>query len=119
MCQIAGSGTVCRPSVDSRCDKEETCDGSNAACPKDEFEANGEFFLQLDRFTSVAELIYLVGLDLTGKGCGNGLSCASGVCTSRDLQCQNAGTSLGITSACPTSAVSALIIVSPALSAIN
>ncbi|GAA5975313.1 hypothetical protein JCM5350_006426 [Sporobolomyces pararoseus] len=79
MCQIAGSGTVCRPSIDSRCDKEEVCDGSNAACPKDEFESNG-------------------------KGCGNGLSCASGVCTSRDLQCRNAGTSLGITSACPTSA---------------
>ncbi|GAA5833777.1 hypothetical protein JCM3766R1_000095 [Sporobolomyces carnicolor] len=79
MCQIAQGGTVCRPSIDSQCDKQEVCDGTNAACPKDEFESNG-------------------------KGCGNGLSCASGVCTSRDLQCRNAGSSLDITSACPVSA---------------
>ncbi|GAA5885598.1 hypothetical protein JCM16303_001475 [Sporobolomyces ruberrimus] len=79
MCQVAGSGTVCRASIDTRCDKEEVCDGSSSSCPKDEFESNG-------------------------KGCGDGLSCASGVCTSRDLQCRNAGASLDITSACPTSA---------------
>ncbi|GAA6006208.1 hypothetical protein JCM11491_002071 [Sporobolomyces phaffii] len=79
MCQIASSGTVCRESLDGRCDKAEVCDGSNAACPKDEFESNG-------------------------KSCGDGLTCASGVCTSRDQQCRNAGASLDITSACPTSA---------------
>ncbi|GAA6031512.1 hypothetical protein JCM8097_006492 [Rhodosporidiobolus ruineniae] len=78
-CQIAGNGTVCRASVDSRCDKEETCSGSSADCPEDEYEKDG-------------------------KGCGDGLSCASGVCTSRDLQCRNAGASLNLTSACPTSA---------------
>ncbi|GAA5889430.1 hypothetical protein JCM6882_000740 [Rhodosporidiobolus microsporus] len=78
-CQIAGNGTVCRPSVDSRCDREETCDGSSRDCPEDEYESDGH-------------------------SCGDGLSCASGVCTSRDLQCQNAGTSLSLTSACPTSA---------------
>ncbi|GAA5832789.1 hypothetical protein JCM11251_005765 [Rhodosporidiobolus azoricus] len=78
-CQIAGNGTVCRPSVDSRCDREEKCDGSSRDCPEDEYESDG-------------------------RSCGDGLSCATGVCTSRDQQCQNAGTSLSLTSACPTSA---------------
>ncbi|GAA6062534.1 hypothetical protein JCM10212_004300 [Sporobolomyces blumeae] len=78
-CQVAGSGTVCRPSLDSRCDKEEVCDGSSSDCPDDEYEKNG-------------------------KSCGDGLSCTTGVCTSRDLQCQNAGSSLNLQSACPQSA---------------
>ena len=43
-----------------------------------------------------------------GTGCGDGLTCASGVCTSRDLQCRNAGASIGITGACPTSTVRSL-----------
>ncbi|KAM0790766.1 hypothetical protein ACM66B_004616 [Microbotryomycetes sp. NB124-2] len=75
-CQTASSGTVCRPSIDSACDRQETCNGSSAECPADEFEDDG-------------------------KSCGdNGRRCASGVCTSRDLQCQNAGTALGLTRAC-------------------
>ncbi|GAA5988146.1 hypothetical protein JCM11641_003611 [Rhodosporidiobolus odoratus] len=78
-CQIQGSGTVCRPAVDERCDKEEVCDGSSAQCPKDEYEKDG-------------------------SSCGSGLSCASGVCTSRDQQCQNAGASLNLNRACPQSA---------------
>ncbi|GAA6010631.1 hypothetical protein JCM10207_007774 [Rhodosporidiobolus poonsookiae] len=78
-CQIAGSGTVCRAAVDSRCDEEETCDGSSAQCPEDKYKSDG-------------------------SGCGDGLSCASGVCTSRDEQCQNAGTSLNLRSACSQSA---------------
>jgi len=77
-CQVAGSGTVCRASLDQKCDKEEVCDGSSSTCPDDSYESNG-------------------------TGCGNGLTCASGVCTSRDLQCRNAGASIGITGACPTS----------------
>ncbi|GJN92635.1 hypothetical protein Rhopal_005670-T1 [Rhodotorula paludigena] len=78
-CQIAGAGTVCRASQDQRCDREETCDGSSRDCPDDEYESDG-------------------------TGCGSGLSCASGVCTSRDEQCRNAGSSLDLQSACPTSA---------------
>lgn len=47
MCQIAQGGTVCRSSIDSQCDKQEVCDGTNAACPKDEFESNGPSQLSL------------------------------------------------------------------------
>lgn len=63
-CQIASSGFVCRNSTGT-CDPEETCNGSSAQCPEDTFEPNGE-------------------------SCGDGLACASGHCTSRDLQCSNA-----------------------------
>jgi hypothetical protein len=61
-CQFASNGTVCRAST-GVCNPEETCSGTSAACPPDETSPNGQ-------------------------GCGNGLSCASGQCTSRDLQCK-------------------------------
>ncbi|GAA5863695.1 hypothetical protein JCM3774_001217 [Rhodotorula dairenensis] len=77
-CQMASNGTVCRAAVDSRCDLVETCNGTSVACPDDKYRNDG-------------------------SSCGDGLSCASGVCTSRDEQCQNAGTSLGLTTACSTS----------------
>ncbi len=41
-CQIATAGTVCRGKTDDQCDKEETCDGSSAACPADEFTKDGK-----------------------------------------------------------------------------
>ncbi|BGP01951.1 Zinc metalloprotease [Rhodotorula toruloides ATCC 204091] len=85
-CQIANNGTVCRPSVDSQCDIAEVCDGSSASCPADSYKKDG-------------------------TGCGGGLSCASGVCTSRDQQCRNAGASMGLTRACPTSASSSCSII--------
>ncbi|GAA5901805.1 hypothetical protein JCM8208_003593 [Rhodotorula glutinis] len=85
-CQVANNGTVCRPSVDSRCDIAETCNGTSSACPADEYKNDG-------------------------SGCGDGLSCATGVCTSRDQQCRNAGSTMGITQACPTSATSDCSIV--------
>jgi hypothetical protein len=55
---------VCRAST-GICDVEETCTGASGACPSDEYLPNGQ-------------------------SCGNnsGLACASGQCTSRDLQCQ-------------------------------
>lgn len=109
MCQVAGSGTVCRASIDTRCDKEEVCDGSSSSCPKDEFESNGESSPSHVRCFQSARANVFRFLR-PGKGCGDGLSCASGVCTSRDLQCRNAGASLDITSACPTSAVSLLLV---------
>lgn len=62
-CQFAGRGSVCRPSS-SDCDPEETCPGDAARCPTDEHADDGE-------------------------DCGDGLECAGGQCTSRDLQCQN------------------------------
>lgn len=61
-CQFANAGTVCRAST-GQCDPAETCSGTNGTCPADQTAPNGE-------------------------SCGNGLQCASGQCTSRDLQCK-------------------------------
>lgn len=61
-CQFASSTTVCRPSV-GECDPSETCSGNSPYCPADKTEQDG-------------------------TSCGNGLECASGQCTSRDLQCK-------------------------------
>ncbi|EON64711.1 hypothetical protein W97_03944 [Coniosporium apollinis CBS 100218] len=61
-CQLASAETVCRPST-GVCDPQETCSGSSSYCPADNTNPDGE-------------------------SCGDGLSCASGQCTSRDLQCK-------------------------------
>jgi len=64
-CLFASSGTVCRPST-GICDPQETCSGNNGTCPPD---------------TTLPD----------GTNCGNSsqhLQCASGQCTSRDLQCK-------------------------------
>lgn len=62
-CQFAGSGTVCRAST-GVCDPAETCSGTAGDCPTDQKADDG-------------------------TGCGSGLECASGQCTSRDRQCQS------------------------------
>ncbi|KAJ2893672.1 ADAM family of metalloprotease-like protein ADM-B [Zalerion maritima] len=62
-CQLASADTVCRDSTGT-CDPSETCDGSSAMCPSDEITDDG-------------------------TDCGDGLQCASGQCTSRDLQCRS------------------------------
>ncbi|CAK7271126.1 hypothetical protein SEPCBS57363_004458 [Sporothrix epigloea] len=64
-CQLAGSGVVCRPSTGS-CDPAETCSGTSATCPDDATSPDG----------------MVCGLS------SSGLACASGQCTSRDLQCK-------------------------------
>jgi hypothetical protein len=61
-CQFMASGAVCRAST-GVCDPQEVCSGTNGTCPTDAFAPNGQ-------------------------GCGSGNSCASGHCTSRNLQCQ-------------------------------
>ncbi|KAJ9608645.1 hypothetical protein H2200_006416 [Cladophialophora chaetospira] len=61
-CQFSSAGTVCRAST-GQCDPEETCAGTNGTCPND---------------TTAPD----------GTDCGNNLKCASGQCTSRDLQCK-------------------------------
>ncbi|KAI9681381.1 MAG: hypothetical protein M1817_002664 [Caeruleum heppii] len=64
-CQFASASTVCRPST-GQCDPVETCTGTAATCPVD---------------TTAPD----------GQACGNGtegLACASGQCTSRNLQCK-------------------------------
>ncbi|OCF60915.1 hypothetical protein L486_00559 [Kwoniella mangroviensis CBS 10435] len=75
-CQLASAGTVCRSSIDSTCDYEETCTGSNSTCPDDRTAPDG-------------------------TKCGDdGLACASGKCTSLNQQCKLAGSSLGLSQAC-------------------
>ncbi|TKA74827.1 hypothetical protein B0A55_05941 [Friedmanniomyces simplex] len=61
-CQLASNGTVCRSST-GPCDPQEVCSGTTATCPAD---------------VTAPE----------GQGCGNGMQCASGQCTSRDQQCK-------------------------------
>ena len=61
-CQYSSSGTVCRAST-GQCDPQEVCSGANATCPADQTAQDG-------------------------SDCGNGLQCASGQCTSRNLQCK-------------------------------
>ena len=61
-CQFAQNGTVCRRST-GVCDPQETCSGASATCPAD---------------TTAPD----------GQSCGDNLQCASGQCTSRDLQCR-------------------------------
>ena len=64
-CQFAVSGVVCRSSTGT-CDPQETCPGNDGACPADKTAPDG-------------------------TSCGNSsqsLQCASGQCTSRDLQCK-------------------------------
>ncbi|KAI7788679.1 disintegrin [Diaporthe eres] len=62
-CQFASNGTVCRAST-GLCDPEETCPGDSSSCPTDDNAPDG-------------------------TGCGDGLQCATGQCTSRDQQCQS------------------------------
>jgi len=62
-CQFATNGTVCRAST-GECDPQEVCTGSSGNCPADETAPDG-------------------------RGCGSGLQCASGQCTSRDEQCKS------------------------------
>ncbi|KAI1608058.1 Metallo-peptidase family M12-domain-containing protein [Exophiala viscosa] len=65
-CQFSSAGTVCRASTGS-CDPQEVCSGTNGTCPADSTAKDG-----------------------TGCTSGNftGLACASGQCTSRNLQCK-------------------------------
>ncbi|KIW44634.1 uncharacterized protein PV06_03089 [Exophiala oligosperma] len=65
-CQFASASTVCRAST-GVCDPEETCSGTNGTCPADVTAPDG---------TSCK------------SGNATGLHCASGQCTSRDLQCK-------------------------------
>lgn len=74
-CAIAPKDTVCRPAV-SECDTEEVCTGLTSQCPPDVYDDDG-------------------------TPCANGtMSCASGVCTSRDEQCTARGLRLNISKQC-------------------
>ncbi|ELR05157.1 hypothetical protein VC83_03800 [Pseudogymnoascus destructans] len=64
-CQFATQGTICRAST-SDCDPQETCSGTAASCPADTHADEGS----------------------SCGASGDGLTCASGQCTSRDKQCK-------------------------------
>jgi hypothetical protein len=64
-CQFASAGTVCRQSS-GFCDPQETCSGTSPMCPRDVHRDDG---------TSCGDS-------------GQGLTCASGQCTSRNQQCK-------------------------------
>lgn len=64
-CQFAAADTICRASTGT-CDPEETCPGTTASCPVDVNAPDG-----------------------TSCGNSSSLYCASGQCTSRDLQCKS------------------------------
>ncbi|KAI7899377.1 Metallo-peptidase family M12B Reprolysin-like-domain-containing protein [Cokeromyces recurvatus] len=73
-CQLRPANYTCRP-ASTECDIAEVCSGTSGDCPPDKYK---------DDMTS----------------CGNGLQCASGLCTSRDAQCIARGSTYDITKAC-------------------
>ncbi|CAG8627135.1 6542_t:CDS:10, partial [Dentiscutata heterogama] len=73
-CTYKPANETCRPSVSS-CDIPEVCPGNSGDCPPDAHIADG-------------------------TSCENGLQCAGGICTSKDLQCATRGSRMGITKAC-------------------
>ena len=70
-CQFASSRKVCRESTGS-CDPEERCTGESPLCPADQTAEDGDSCTTPD----------------SGAFSDDNLQCASGQCTSRDLQCQ-------------------------------
>lgn len=70
-CQFKTAGSVCRTSTSS-CDPQEVCSGTSAICPPDVTAPDGQSCSLSDAPAHVGEL-----------------QCASGQCTSRNLQCVN------------------------------
>lgn len=68
-CRFASKDTLCR-SAQSECDVPEFCTGDSVACPSNQFAKDGTACSVANNSIS-----------------SNGLSCASGHCTSRDVQC--------------------------------
>ncbi|KAH8120727.1 Metallo-peptidase family M12-domain-containing protein [Phellopilus nigrolimitatus] len=68
--------STCKFASDPACDIAEMCTGNSSSCPSDQFKPNGQ-------------------------SCGSGeLTCANGVCTSLNQQCQTVGASMNLTTAC-------------------
>ncbi|RKP09451.1 Metallo-peptidase family M12B Reprolysin-like-domain-containing protein, partial [Thamnocephalis sphaerospora] len=84
-CQVKAAQQLCRGAI-SECDIEERCDGVSSQCPTDVYKEDG-------------------------TACGNsstssGLTCASGMCTSRDEQCRLRGNDrMPLTQYCSTSII--------------
>ncbi|KAI9365486.1 hypothetical protein DFJ73DRAFT_637880, partial [Zopfochytrium polystomum] len=76
-CQLKNQGVICRQSLGS-CDYAETCTGKNATCPDDVHHPDGE----------------------ACGAAGMGLTCASGMCTSRTQQCTGTSSGYNTTGVC-------------------
>ncbi|KAG0169355.1 hypothetical protein DFQ30_003702 [Apophysomyces sp. BC1015] len=83
-CQIRPANYTCRPATDT-CDIEEKCTGTAASCPPDKHVDDG-------------------------SKCGDNLQCASGKCTSRDVQCKARGSAMNVTAACSSGSGSCSLI---------
>ncbi|KAF9921736.1 hypothetical protein FBU30_008203 [Linnemannia zychae] len=83
-CQFRPAGQVCRKAI-SECDLEEVCTGTSGECPADERVKNQTPCKGTGAFANVT-----------------GLECANGLCTSRDLQCQQQDRA-GVTKQCSAS----------------
>ncbi|GJJ72630.1 hypothetical protein EMPS_04988 [Entomortierella parvispora] len=102
-CKLKPQGQVCRPSI-SQCDIQEVCSGTSATCPADEHLANQT---------------PCNGTTQGSNGTAtSGLECANGVCTSRDLQCQQQDRP-GITKQCGASTSCALTCNDPSGAALS
>ncbi|KAG0329085.1 hypothetical protein BGZ99_003469 [Dissophora globulifera] len=80
-CQLRPAGQVCRKAI-SECDIQEVCSGTSPTCPTDVRVPNQT--------------------PCTGTANVTGLQCANGICTSRDLQCQQQDRA-GVTKQCSSS----------------
>eukprot|EP00834_Sanchytrium_tribonematis_P001378 NODE_33_length_36935_cov_1.609241.p18 type:complete len:280 gc:universal NODE_33_length_36935_cov_1.609241:3387-2548(-) len=78
-CQFKSKGSTCRKAINPDCDFEETCEGNTGDCPPDTHKDDGT----------------VCAVD------GVSAQCASGFCTSRDIQCKARGSKSGMTGACP------------------
>lgn len=68
-CQVKSNGTICHTSTGT-CDNSLTCDGVAKSCPK------------ISAFPDLSTCVYSPTVNA---------QCASGVCTSRDIQCKASG----------------------------
>ena len=79
-CQYAAKDTVCRKAINDQCDAVEKCAGDVGDCPADVHTPDG------------------TGCNVNGTDA----QCASGYCTSRDIQCKaRSSTSISMSGACP------------------
>lgn len=85
-CQAVNTTKVCRPKLSDECDYEERCDGSSISCPEDKYIESG---------TKCSDPTGFDG-DLTDRD-KQELTCATGICTSRKIQCINVGEGKGTT----------------------
>lgn len=102
-CQLKPQGQICRQSI-SECDIQEVCSGTTSVCPPDQHLANQT---------------PCKGTSLGSNGTSpSGLECSNGVCTSRDLQCQQQDRP-GITKQCGASSSCSLTCNDPSGAALS